>query len=46
MVPIGLQLHAQVPVPQATFRGGTDLVQVDVSVLDGKRRAMRFNVTP
>jgi len=41
MVPIALQLHAQAPMPQATFRGGTDLVQVDVSVLDGKRRPVR-----
>src|SRR5689334_19730049 len=32
---------AQAPVPQATFRGGTDLVQVDVSVLDGKRHPVR-----
>jgi VWFA-related protein len=36
-----LQLHAQKPLPQATFRGGTDLVQVDVAVLDGKRRPVR-----
>ena len=35
------QLHAQTPRPQATFRGGTDLVQVDVAVLDGKRRPVR-----
>jgi VWFA-related protein len=41
MVPIALQLHAQAPLPQATFRGGTDLVQVDVSVLDGKRHPVR-----
>jgi hypothetical protein len=27
-----LQLDAQTPRPQATFRGGTDLVQVDVAV--------------
>lgn len=27
--------------PQATFRAGTDLVQVDVSVLDGKRHPVR-----
>lgn len=27
--------------PQARFRSGTDLVQVDVSVLDGKRRPVR-----
>lgn len=33
--------YAQAPIPQATFRGGTDLVQVDVSVLDGKRRPVR-----
>jgi VWFA-related protein len=38
---IALHLHAQAPLPQATFRGGTDLVQVDVSVLDGKRHPVR-----
>jgi VWFA-related protein len=38
---IALPLHAQTPVPQATFRGGTDLVQVDVSVLDSKRHPVR-----
>jgi len=41
-----LPLHAQTsapqaPVPQATFREGTDLVQVDVSVLDSKRHPVR-----
>ena len=36
-----LRAGAQTSVPQATFRGGTDLVQVDVSVLDGKRRPVR-----
>ena len=38
---IALHLHAQTPVPQATFRSGTDLVQVDVSVLDNKRHPVR-----
>jgi VWFA-related protein len=33
--------QAQNAAPQATFRGGTDLVQVDVSVLDGKRHPVR-----
>lgn len=32
---------AQAPRPQATFRGGTDLVQVDVAVLDRQRRPVR-----
>jgi VWFA-related protein len=41
IVSIALDLHAQAPVPQATFRAGTDLVQVDVSVLDGKRHPVR-----
>ena len=41
-----LPIHAQAPVPQtripqATFRGGTDLVQVDVSVLDSRRHPVR-----
>ncbi len=36
-----LRAGAQTPAPQATFRGGTDLVQVDVSVLDGKRHPVR-----
>ncbi|MEO8075072.1 MAG: VWA domain-containing protein, partial [Acidobacteriota bacterium] len=31
-----VHLHAQAPAPQPIFRAGTDLVQVDVSVLDGK----------
>jgi VWFA-related protein len=30
--------EAQASTPAPRFRGGTDLVQVDVSVLDGKRR--------
>jgi VWFA-related protein len=38
---IAIHLQAQTPVPQATFRGGTDLVQVDVSVLDGRRHPVR-----
>ena len=33
--------QTQNAAPQATFRGGTDLVQVDVSVLDGKRHPVR-----
>lgn len=40
-VSLAVHLQAQAPVPQATFRGGTDLVQVDVSVLDGKRHPVR-----
>jgi VWFA-related protein len=40
---IALHLQAQIPAskPQAVFRGGTDLVQVDVSVLDGRHRPVR-----
>jgi VWFA-related protein len=38
---LALPLHAQVPNPQPVFRGGTDLVQVDVSVLDGRRHPVR-----
>jgi len=38
---IALRLYAQAPAPQPVFRGGTDLVQVDVSVLDGKRHPVR-----
>ena len=34
-------LHAQVPAPRPVFRQGTDLVQVDVSVLDKKRHPVR-----
>jgi VWFA-related protein len=41
IVSMALPLHAQAPAPQATFRGGTDLVQVDVSVLDSKRHPVR-----
>ena len=41
MVLIAARPHAQTPAAQATFKGGTDLVQVDVSVLDGKRRPVR-----
>ena len=37
----GLHPRAQTPAPQPLFRGGTDLVQVDVSVLDGKRHPVR-----
>jgi VWFA-related protein len=38
---IALHLHAQAPQPPPTFRGGTDLVQLDVSVLDRKRHPVR-----
>jgi VWFA-related protein len=38
---IALPVRAQSPAPQPTFRSGTDLVQVDVSVLDGKRHPVR-----
>jgi VWFA-related protein len=38
---VALELHAQTPPSQPVFRGGTDLVQVDVSVLDGKRHPVR-----
>jgi VWFA-related protein len=38
---IAWQLQAQTPVPQPIFRGGTDLVRVDVSVLDNHRRPVR-----
>ena len=41
IVSIALPLRAQTQAPQATFRGGTDLVQVDVSVLDSKRHPVR-----
>ena len=41
IVSIALPLEAQTPGPQATFRGGTDLVQVDISVLDNKRHPVR-----
>jgi VWFA-related protein len=41
VVTAALHVHAQTPVPQATFRGGTDLVQIDVSVLDDRRRPVR-----
>jgi VWFA-related protein len=33
--------HAQTPAPQSRFRGGTDLVQVDVWAQDGSRRSVR-----
>ena len=38
-----LVLHAQQapPTPPPTFRGGVDVVQVDVSVLDKSRRPVR-----
>jgi VWFA-related protein len=38
---VALHLHAQTLTPQPRFRGGTDLVQVDVSVLDNNRRPVR-----
>jgi hypothetical protein len=41
IIAITLPVRAQPPAPQPTFRGGTDLVQVDVSVLDGKRHLVR-----
>ena len=41
LVVVGLHPGAQTPATQPIFRGGTDLVQVDVSVLDGKRRPVR-----
>ena len=41
IVSSALHTHAQAPVAQPTFRGGTDLVQVDVSVLDGGRHPVR-----
>src|SRR6478735_11087129 len=41
VIAVTLPVRAQSPAPQPTFRGGTDLVQVDVSVLDGKRHPVR-----
>jgi VWFA-related protein len=38
---VAMHLHAQAPAPRPVFRGGTDLVHVDVSVLDKKRRPVR-----
>ena len=38
---VAVRLHAQAPAPRPVFRGGTDLVQVDVSVLDKKRHPVR-----
>ncbi len=38
---VAVHLHAQAPAPRPVFRGGTDLVQVDVSVLDKKRHPVR-----
>lgn len=40
-IAIVLHLHAQTPLPQPALRGGTDLVQIDVSVLDGRRHPVR-----
>jgi len=40
VVPLGAQSPPPT-APQPTFHGGTDLVQVDVSVLDGHRRPIR-----
>src|SRR5690349_15660343 len=42
-VTLAAPIHAQAPAvaPQAVFRGGTDLVEVDIAVLDGKRRPVR-----
>jgi VWFA-related protein len=36
-----VRLGGQAPATQPVFRGGTDLVQVDVSVLDAQRRPVR-----
>lgn len=41
LIVVSLRPSAQTPATQPIFRGGTDLVQVDVSVLDGKRRPVR-----
>ena len=43
MAALTLTVHAQAPAspPQAVFRSGTDLVQVDVTVLDSRRRPVR-----
>lgn len=46
LVVLATSPHAQTPAPmpqapQARFQSGTDLVQVDVSVLDGKRLPVR-----
>ena len=41
LIVVSLRPGAQTPATQPIFRGGTDLVQVDVSVLDGKRRPVR-----
>ena len=38
---VAVHLQAQAPPPRPVFRGGTDLVQVDVSVLDKKRQPVR-----
>src|SRR5687767_8311132 len=38
---LALSVRAQAPASQPVFRSGTDLVQVDVSVLDGRRRPVR-----
>jgi VWFA-related protein len=38
---VPLRAQSPPPAPQATFHGGTDLVQVDVSVLDSHRRPVR-----
>jgi hypothetical protein len=38
---VALHPRAQTPAARPLFRGGTDLVQVDVSVLDSKRHPVR-----
>ena len=38
---VALHLRAQTPATRPRFRGGTDLVQVDVSVLDNNRHPVR-----
>src|SRR5262245_62069512 len=41
LVALAVLPHGQTQAPPARFRGGTDLVQVDVSVLDSKRKPVR-----
>lgn len=42
---VALAAAQQSPTPQTTFRGGVDLVQLDVSVLDRDRRPVQ-GLTP
>jgi VWFA-related protein len=41
IVALAVLPRAQTPAPQSRFRGGTDLVQVDVWAQDGNRRSVR-----